>query len=185
MDVIVAVTGASGVGYGITLLNFLYDLPDINVDLIVSEDGKALIAEEGSVSFKLLSKGARNNYSNQDMGAPIASGSRKFDAMVIVPCTMSTLAKIATGISDNLITRVASVALKERRKLILVPRETPLNSIQIKNMAVLADQDVVILPAAPGFYHKPEDLQGVYNFIVGRILDQLGIENDLIKRWGK
>ena len=184
MDVVVAITGASGVEYGITLLKTLYKDPEINVDLIISDDGKVLLEQEGSVSYSQLVKDAVNTYRNSDMAAPVSSGSRRFDAMVIVPCTMSTLAKIANGISDNLITRVASVAIKEHRKLVIVPRETPLSAIQLRNMAVLSDQDVIILPASPGFYHQPEDISGVYRFIASRILDQLGIDNDLITRWG-
>ncbi|UCH89310.1 MAG: UbiX family flavin prenyltransferase [Thermoplasmata archaeon] len=185
MHIIVAITGASGVEYGITLVKYLSSKQDITFDLIISEEGKALISHESTVKIDELASGAENLYDNSDIAAPISSGSRNFDAMVIVPCSFSTLAKIRAGIADNLITRVAAVALKETRKLILVPRETPLNTIQLKNMAKLAKLDVCILPAMPAFYHKPRDIQDIFNFIVGKILDQLNIENDLYNRWGK
>jgi 4-hydroxy-3-polyprenylbenzoate decarboxylase len=184
MHLVVAVTGASGVGYGITLLKHLYSLNDVTVDLIISDEGKELIEYETSEDLKELISGADGSYNNDDLAAPISSGSKNFDAMVIVPCSFSTLSKVAAGIADNLITRTAAVALKEQRKLIMVPRETPLNTIQLRNMAALAELDVCILPAMPAFYHKPEDISELFNFIAGKILDQLKIENELYKRWG-
>jgi 4-hydroxy-3-polyprenylbenzoate decarboxylase len=183
MHLVVAITGASGVEYGNTLLKYLYKLPDTTVDIVVSEEGKALIAHECSISYEELMEGAENVYDNTDLASPIASGSKKFDGMVIVPCSMSTLSKIAVGISDNLITRTASVAIKENRKLILVPRETPLSPIHLKNMSKLAKYGVCMLPAMPAFYPKPDNIKDLLNFIAGKILDQLGIDNDLYKRW--
>ena len=183
MHLVVAITGASGVEYGNTLLKFLYKLPDTTVDVIVSVEGKALLEHEGSSTFEELTEGAANIYNNSDLTSPIASGSKRFDGLVIVPCSMSTLSKIAVGISDNLITRTASVAIKENRKLVLVPRETPLSAIHLKNMSSLAKLGVCILPAMPGFYPKPDNIEDLLNFIAGKILDQFGIDNELYKRW--
>ena len=120
----------------------------------------------------------------QDFRAGIASGSFRTDGMVVCPCSMGTLAAVANGLSTNLIHRAADVHLKERRKLIVVPRETPLGSIQLENMKRLADAGAVILPAAPGFYHDPHSMHDLIDFIVGRICDQLGVEQSLTKRWG-
>ena len=118
------------------------------------------------------------------MDAPVASGSYPFDYMIICPATISTISKIAVGIQDNLITRSAAVALKEKRKLVVVPRETPLTSINLKSMATLSDEGAIILPAMPAFYHNPKNIDEITNFVVGRILDQVGIEHNLFKRWG-
>jgi 4-hydroxy-3-polyprenylbenzoate decarboxylase len=183
MHLIVAITGASGVEYGINLIKYLSTRQDLTFDLVISEEGKILIQHESTSSIDELSSAAANYYDNTDIAAPISSGSKKFDAMIIVPCSCSTLAKIAQGISDNLITRTASVAIKENRKLILVPRETPLSVIHLKNMTKLAKADVCILPAMPAFYPKPGEINDLLNFIAGKILDQLKIENDLYQRW--
>ncbi len=123
-------------------------------------------------------------YSNDDFRAPLASGSYIFDALVVVPCSMNTVAKIATGLADNLIARTASVALKEGRKVILVPRETPLHEIHLSQMAKLSRMGATVLPASPGFYHRPETVNDVVDFVVARILDHLAIEHNLIPRWG-
>jgi 4-hydroxy-3-polyprenylbenzoate decarboxylase len=122
-------------------------------------------------------------YEDDDLFAPLASGTHKIDAMIICPCSQSTMAKIAAGYSDTLITRSASVTLKEHRKLILVPRETPLNLIMMENQLNLAKAGAIILPASPAFYQEPKTLEDMVDFIVGKILDQLGQEHDLFKRW--
>lgn len=177
---VVGVTGASGAPYALALLRNL----DCHVDLVVSEEAKAVIGQEVDLEVHALEKLATAAYANDDLAAAPSSGSYLFDAMVIIPCSLGTLGKIAWGIGDNLITRAAAVCLKEGRKLILVPRETPLAATHLENMVRLANQGVVVLPAMPGFYHRPKTVEDVVNFVVGKVLDQLGIEHSLFKRWG-
>lgn len=183
MKVIVGITGASGVIYGVSLLDHLRKR--VEVSLIVSENAKKIIGYEVGKNAIEIKKLAKYAYENDDLFAPIASGSMKFDAMVIAPCSMSTLSKIAWGISDNLITRVASVCLKERRKLIIVPRETPLSTVHLENMMKLSAAGALILPAMPAFYPKPKNVDDVVNFVVGKILDALEIDHNIYRRWGE
>lgn len=182
MRYVVGVTGASGVQYAYALLRAL---EGHDVDLVISEDAKKVIAHELDVPVKGFEKLASATYANDDTTAAPSSGSYRIDAMVVVPCSMGTLGKIAWGISDNLITRAAAVCLKERRKLVLVPRETPLAGTHLENMHRLSNQGAVILPAMPGFYHEPKTIEDLVNFVVGKVLDQLGIEHRLFKRWGE
>jgi 4-hydroxy-3-polyprenylbenzoate decarboxylase len=181
MHVVVAITGASGIAYGVRLLEAL----NCEKSLILSEDGAKLLRLETSCKPAYLKNLATHFYKNSQMEAPIASGSRGFDAMVICPCTMSTASKIACGISDNLITRAASVALKERRKLVIVPRETPISTIHLRNLATVSEAGAIVLPAMPAFYGKPQEISDLVDFIVGRILDVLGLENKLYRRWAQ
>ena len=183
MDVVIGITGASGALYAIRLMEELAE--QCRITLVASETAKQLIIEESDIEFSDLESLAHENVSNSDMNASICSGSREFDAMVIVPCSMTTLGKVASGISDNVITRAASVAMKERRKLIIVPRETPLSSIHLENMLKLSREGVIVLPAMPGFYGRPETAMDLLDFIVGRILDQLEMENTIGPRWGQ
>jgi 4-hydroxy-3-polyprenylbenzoate decarboxylase len=180
MKVVVGITGASGVIYGIRLLE---NLPEEN-DLILSENAGKLIEHETEYSIDDVKTLSTRFLSNTNLEADISSGSRSFDALVVIPCTMNTLSKIALGISDNLITRVASICMKEKRKMILVPRETPMSTIHLQNMARVSELGGIILPAAPGFYGSPKDIDDLINFIVGKVLDILGIENKIYKRWG-
>lgn len=180
MRVVVAITGASGARYAYTLLKAL---KGHRVSLIISEDAKTVIKEETDLAAKDFEKLANESYDNKDMAAPVSSGSHRFDAMVIVPCSGTTLSKISVGIADNLTTRAAAVCMKERRKLILVPREAPISPIILEGMLKLSRLGVVILPASPGFYSRPETAQELVDFIVARILDQLGIEQKLFKGW--
>jgi 4-hydroxy-3-polyprenylbenzoate decarboxylase len=177
MKVVVAITGASGVAYGTRLIQVLKERK-IETQCVVSEAAKLIIRHEGGE----IPGGC---YEEGDIEAPLSSGSYRFDAMVIAPCSMKTLAAIANGYASNLITRCADVAIKEGRKLVIVPRETPLSSIHLDNMLKLAKIGVVILPAMPAFYPKPKKLQDMVDFVVGKILDSLGIENELYGRWGK
>ncbi|MDH7555987.1 MAG: UbiX family flavin prenyltransferase [Candidatus Methanosuratincola sp.] len=182
MRAVVGITGATGTIYGYRLLQKLKEhgietaivISDYATKILEMEDGKSVadLTEFGEV------------YSSSDLMAPTASGSYKFDAMVIVPCTMKTLAEIANGLSSNLISRTADVALKERRKLILVTRETPLSLVHIKNMLKATSAGAVVLPASPGFYHKPKTIEDLVDYVVGKVLDQLGIEHELFRRWG-
>jgi len=177
--VVVAITGASGVVYAQTLLRHLRG----EVELIVSRDAEPILAAELGLDAAAVGKLATATYGADDMTAPPASGSHPFDAMVIVPCSGTTAAKVAVGIADNLVTRAAAVCLKERRKLIVVPRETPLSEIQLGNLLALARAGAVVLPAMPGFYHRPREIQDLVDFVVARILDQLGVEHSLHTRW--
>lgn len=183
MELIIGITGASGVVYGINLLKSLSQNKDCTIHLIISENAKQLIKFELQQSLTDLTSLANHYYKNSALSSSIASGSKLITGMVIVPCSMSTAAKINTGISDNLITRAADVCLKERRKLIIVPRETPCNSTHLRNLTELSEKGVIILPAMPGFYHLPKSIDELINFITGKILDQLGIEHELYNRW--
>ncbi|WP_456372151.1 UbiX family flavin prenyltransferase [Methanocaldococcus sp.] len=183
MKIIVCITGASGVIYAKRLLEVLKD--KVEVDLIISKSAKKIIREELNIDWKELIKFATNYYENDDFFSPIASGSNKFDAVIVIPCSMKTLSAIANGYSSNLIVRVCDIALKERRKLIIMPREMPLNSIHLENMLKLSNLGAVIMPPIPAFYHKPKTVDDIIDFVVGRVLDILGIENNLFKRWGE
>ena len=182
MHLIVAITGCSGVIYGVRLLEACRKL-GIETDLIVSQAAEKLLELELGKTIKDIRKLATRNYSQDDLAAPLASGSVKTDGMVIAPCSMKTLGAIASGIADNLITRAADVTLKEGRPLVLVPRETPLNLIHLENMVRLKLAGATILPAMPGFYHKPKEISELIDFIVGKILDVLGVEHKLYRRW--
>ncbi|MFW6305498.1 MAG: UbiX family flavin prenyltransferase [Candidatus Saliniplasma sp.] len=183
MKLLLAITGASGVVYGKKLLDVLSQRDDVDFELVISESGKELINQELQIGAEELKNVADVSYESSDMSGPPASGSSLYDAVLIVPCSMSTLSKISTGIADNLITRSASVALKENRKLILVPRETPLSTTSLRSMYNLSVDGAVILPAAPGFYGKSDTIEDLVNFIVGKVLDNLGLDNDVYERW--
>lgn len=182
MRVIVAITGASGVVYGKRLLEVLRD-KRIETHLMLSQTSKKVIKHELDIAEKDIGKLANYVHKADDWSSPVVSGSFKTDGMVIVPCSMKTLAGIAHGYSDNVILRAADVTLKEKRKLILVPRETPLNAIHLRNMLELAQNGVCIVPAMSAYYHKPKRIEDLVDFIVGRVLDVLGIEHALYKRW--
>lgn len=179
----VGISGASGVQYGVRLLQVLKGKGCI-VNLVMTDSARKIMEVETDLKPEDVEMMADCIYDPYDFTAPIASGSHLFDAMVIVPCSMGTLAGVATGSSSTLITRAADVCLKEKRKLILVPRETPLSLIQLKNMVSAAEAGAVILPACPAFYSRPETLEDLVDVLVGRILDLLGITHDLYCRWG-
>ncbi len=182
MRLIVAITGASGVIYGKRLLEALRE-EKVETYLVVSKVAESVIEHELKTTKSELDKLAVHVCDVNDLSAPIVSGSFRTDGMIVIPCSMKTLAGIAHGYSDNLILRAADVTLKEKRKLILVPRETPLSVVHLRNMLDLTSQGVFILPAMPAFYHKPDKIEDLVDFVVGKALDILGIEHKLFKRW--
>lgn len=195
---IVAITGASGSIYADKLIRAL-KAAEQGINLLITDPGKLVMADElgwqwptenGQIQtylreqFGYLKGNSQLQYfAYNDIGAQIASGSAKNKAMIIVPCSMSTLSGIACGASNNLVQRAADVMLKEKRPLLIVPRETPLNQIHLKNMLTLAKAGAHIIPAMPAFYQKPHTIDDLANFMVGRILDILDIEHNLFKRW--
>ena len=181
--IIVAITGASGVIYGVKLLQYLKQQSDIEIHLVVTKTGLAILRHELGLNVNDLANLCHRLYREHEIDAPIASGSFIFDSMVIIPCSTKTLACIANGVSNNLVTRVAEVCLKERRKLILVIRETPLNLIHVVNMLKVTLAGAIIVPACPAFYHKPKTIDDLVNYVVGKVLDLLGIEHNLYERW--
>ena len=191
-------TGASGAVYTIRLLEQLL-AAGTQVQFLCSQPGQIVFAMESELKLSGATKQMHeqlceyfkcpseqiNVYGKNQWGAPVASGSSVSDAMVVCPCSMGTLASIAHGMSNNLIHRAADVVLKERRKLVLVPRETPFSSLHLENMLKLSNMGAIILPPNPGFYNGESTIQQLIDFVVSRILDQLDIHNDLAPRWGK
>jgi 4-hydroxy-3-polyprenylbenzoate decarboxylase len=184
LKLIVGITGSTGVIYGVRLLEVLKE-KKIQTHLIISEWAKKCLAMETSFTVDYVKSLATSISDEANMAASISSGTHKIDGMIIVPCTMKTLSSIAVGYDETLISRAAGVTLKESRKLVLVPRETPLTAINLENMLKLARLGVVILPPVPGFYTKPKTIDEVVNHTVGKCLDQFNIEHNLYKRWGE
>lgn len=182
MKILLSIGGASGSIYGIRLFEELLK-SNVEVHLIISDGAKKIIEHETDYTFKELKKKANFCYDNSDMFAGPASGSFEIDTMVVCPCSMKTLSAIANGYGDALTSRAASCCLKEERKLILVIRETPLDLPGIKNMLSAKQAGVTVLPAMPGFYHKPQKIEDLVNFIIGKTLDQLNIKHSLFERW--
>jgi 4-hydroxy-3-polyprenylbenzoate decarboxylase len=180
LEVVVGISGASGVGYGIRLLQVLQGSV---IHLVMTESARKIIEVETDFSPEDVEDLADHVYAEDDFTAPIASGSYRFDAMVIIPCSMKTLAGVASGMSDNLIGRSAEICLKDRRRLVIVPRETPLSLIQLKNMVSVTEAGAVVLPACPAFYSRPQNLDDLIDVLVGRVLDSIGVENNLYPRW--
>ncbi len=182
MRLVLAITGASGIVYGKRLLEEL-KIRKIETHLIVSKAAEKVIEHELGLSKKDLEKLANHVYDADELTAPLMSGSFKTDGMIIIPCSMKTLAGIAHGFADNLILRAADVALKEKRRLVVVPRETPLNTVHLRNMLAAAELGVFVVPAMPAFYHKPRKIDDLVDFVVGRVLDCFDIEHKLFKRY--
>jgi 4-hydroxy-3-polyprenylbenzoate decarboxylase len=180
--IVIGFSGASGIIYGIRLLEILHSI-NIQTYLIISEWAKKNIEIETDKTLEYVKSLSSVNYDNFRLDASVSSGSFLHDGMVIVPCSMKSLSSIANGYDDTLISRAASVTLKESRKLIIVPRETPLSRIHLENMVKLQEAGAIILPAMPGFYHKPSRIEEIIDHLVGKILDQLNIKHDLFKRW--
>lgn len=196
-SITLALTGASGMPFGVRLLECLLAAGS-RVDLLISQAARIVAKQEMDLALPSSAEEARSFvttrygkpkgqlrlYGKEDWFAPMASGSNANDAMVICPCSMGTLAAIATGLADNLIERAADVMLKERRPLVLVPRETPLSAIHLENMLRVTHAGAVVMPPNPGFYTHPASVADMVDFIVARVLDQLGVEHHLVRRWG-
>jgi 4-hydroxy-3-polyprenylbenzoate decarboxylase len=193
---VVAVTGASGSTYGLRLVSELLRA-GCRVSLLLTAAGRQVLRHEVGLDWSTESKQLRHQVQEyfasiavdsldmEDFWVGSASGSNPADAMVVMPCSMGTAGRIAAGLSSNLLERAADVMLKERRQLILVPRETPFNTIHLENLLRLAQAGAVILPAMPGFYHGPETISDLVDFIVGKVLDQLAVDHDLFERWAE
>ncbi|MBU0532090.1 UbiX family flavin prenyltransferase [Candidatus Micrarchaeota archaeon] len=177
MRILVAITGASGLEYGRRLVEVLKHDSSVKLSVIVSEGAREVAKAEGTELPKA-------DYAENDFSCPYASGSNPPDALIVIPCSLKSLGEIANGVGDNLINRAAEVVLKERKKLVLVVRDTPYSLITIKNMERITLAGGVILPACPGFYGKPKKVDDLIDFIVARVLDQIGVKHKLSKRWG-
>jgi len=182
MKIVVAMTGASGIIYGVRLLEEL-NKKGHEIFLILTENAKKILQHEMHLQQEDLMKFVSKIYEENEMDSSLSSGSFMYDAMVIVPCSIKSMAAIANGFAANLVARAAICCLKEGRKLIVVPRETPLDLITLENMLKLKKAGVVVLPAMPAFYHKPKNVDDLVNYIVGKIMEQIGIEHTLYERW--
>ena len=182
MKIVTGITGASGSIYALRLIEVLREAGH-EIHAVVTDSGWQVLSHECGVDRQELQRRVDVLYNNDDTGAAIASGSFLTDAMVIVPCSMKTAGCIAHGISDNLRTRAADVTLKENHPLLLVPRETPMHAIHLENLLKLAQAGARIIPASPGFYHRPQTLDDLVDMMVGKICDQLGVRHSLFERW--
>jgi 4-hydroxy-3-polyprenylbenzoate decarboxylase len=182
---VVGLSGASGMPYALDLLRTLRRLPGLEIHLVMTQGAKRVLVEEAELSLEAVEALAHVVHRSSDLGAPVASGSFRTAGMVVVPCSATTLSKVAYGLADNLLTRAAYVTLKERRPLVLVPRETPLPLPSLEAMIKAAQAGATILPAAPGFYHKPKAIDDLLAFMTQRILDLFGLEYPRAPRWGE
>lgn len=183
MRLVVGITGATGAIFGIRTLEALRDA-GVETHLILSPWGEKTIQVETDYTVEEVKRLAAVHHDHRNQAASISSGSFPTDGMIIAPCSMKTLAAITHGLAENLVHRAADVMIKERRKLVLVPRETPLSPIHLKNMLTLSQLGVQMVPPMPAFYNRPQNLDDMVNHIVARVLDQFGIENSLTRRWG-
>ena len=182
--IVIGIAGASGVTYGIQLLHLLKD-KDFETHLVISDGGKKNIEIETPYKAGEVEAMADRVYDNGDVGAPIASGSFLTKGMIVIPCTIKTLSGIANSYNTNLLLRAADVTLKEKRKLVLVVRETPLHKGHLRLMTLAADMGAHILPPIPSFYHQPKTIEDIINQTIGKIFDYMGIEHNLFRRWGE
>jgi flavin prenyltransferase len=181
--IVVGISGASGIIYGIRVLELLKDT-DIETHLIISDAGKVNIRIETDFTPEQVAAMATRTYDAKDMAAAISSGSFLTDGMIVAPCTIKSLSGIANSYTTNLLVRAADVTLKEKRKLVLVVRETPLHKGHLRLMAMAADMGAHILPPVPSFYHNPKTIQDIIDQTVGKVFDYMGIQHDLFRRWG-
>ena len=180
---VVAITGATGAVYGVRLLQHLSGTPGIETHLVVSDAAVLTLHQETGLQRRDVEALAHVVHKNRDIGAAIASGSFQSDGMVIAPCSMKTLASVALGLSDNLIARAADVVLKERRRLVLMVRETPFNLAHLRNMTAVTEMGGIVFPPLPSFYHKPKSIEEMVDHTVARVIDLFGVEHTLAPRW--
>jgi flavin prenyltransferase len=180
---IVGISGSTGAIYGVRLLQVLRDVPDVETHLVLSDAARLTIEYETDYAPDEVAGWADQVHGNRDIGAAISSGSFVTAGMVVAPCSIKSLASVANSMNDNLLTRAADVCLKERRKLVLVLRETPLHLLHLRLMVQVTEAGAVLLPPLPAFYHRPQTILDVVDHTVGKVLDQFGIEVDLFKRW--
>lgn len=180
---VVAITGATGAVYGVRLLQQLAATPGVETHLVVSDAASLTLHQEVGMQRRDVEALAHVVHRNRDIGASIASGSFQSDGMVVAPCSMKTLASVAHALSDNLIARAADVMLKERRRLVLMVRETPFNLAHLRNMTAVTEMGGIIFPPLPGFYHKPASIEEMVDHTVGRVIDLFGIEHGIAPRW--
>jgi flavin prenyltransferase len=180
---IIAITGATGAVYGVRLLQVLRDIPGLETHLIVSDAGALNLHQELEMKRKEVESLADVVHNVRDIGASVSSGSFLSDGMIIAPCSMKTLSAVAHGLSDNLITRAADVVLKERRRLVLMVRETPFNLAHLRNMTSVTEMGGIVFPPLPSFYHRPATISEMVDHTIGRVLDLYGLEHALAPRW--
>ena len=183
MTLVIGITGASGVIYGIRLLEVLSDMKEVKTHLVISKAGEINIKQETNWKIEQVKALADFSYDINDIGARLASGSFKRDGMIVIPCTVKTMSALANSYAENLLTRAGDVTLKERSKLVLVVRETPLHLGHIRDMERLTEMGAIISPPLPAFYHKPKTIQDIIDHTVGKVLDIFGIEHNLFQRW--
>jgi 4-hydroxy-3-polyprenylbenzoate decarboxylase len=181
---IIGISGASGVAYGVRLLEVLRPLP-VETHLIVTKSAEMTIAYELDYKMPQIRALADRVHSVQDVGAAIASGSFRTDGMIIAPCSMRTLGEIASGVTSSLLTRAADVVLKERRRLVLMVRETPLHTVHLRNMLTVSEMGAIVAPPLPAFYAAPQTIDDILDHSVGRVLDLFGIDSGTVRRWGE
>lgn len=181
--IVVGITGATGAVYGVRLLQKLAAIPGVETHLVVSDAASLTLHQEVGMSRREVEALSHVVHRNRDIGATIASGSFLTDGMVIAPCSMKTLAAVAHGLADNLVARAADVVLKERRRLVLMVRETPLNLAHLRNMTAVTEMGAIVFPPLPSFYHRPASIDELVDHSVDRVLDLLGIDNPAAPRW--
>ncbi|MFO0876456.1 MAG: UbiX family flavin prenyltransferase [Gemmataceae bacterium] len=181
---VVGITGASGTIYGVRLLQVLREVEGVEVHLVLSPGARVTLQKESGIDPETVVQLAHRVHDPANLAAPISSGSFLTHGMIVAPCSMKTLSCIAYSMDDNLLVRAADVALKERRKLVLVPRETPLHLGHLRAMVAVTEMGGIILPPSPGFYHRPRTIEDLIDQTIGKILDQFGLPHQLFQRWG-
>jgi 4-hydroxy-3-polyprenylbenzoate decarboxylase len=181
--IVIAITGATGAVYGVRLLQVLKEIPNVETHLVVSDAAVLTLHQETGLQRKEVEALADVVHKQHNIGASIASGSFQSDGMIIAPCSMKTLASVAHGLSDNLVARAADVVLKERRRLVLMVRETPFNLAHLRNMTAVTEMGGIIFPPLPSFYHQPQSIADMVDHTVARVIDLFGMEHQLAPRW--